>query len=306
MSVSPPSSGPVAEGPDVPAAAGKRLGGGAWSSGLSVADFASCLALGMEPAAFVQGYAVMQWSNYGYYRTMGGPPVATERGQYAEQWRCPHGFVGGEHRLFGFNYEQTWTEANWANGWGLAYRRMLEEAAAIGAHGVIDVVDQARPLTGTATLEFAMSGTAVRVPGAAVPKQPFSTYLSGQRLVKLIEAGFVPVSVVSALASVQMIGYCITAYQLAGSTVGGWSGGMTGVQSITQVVHAQMATRRIVREHIRAQLAGDVLHGAVLEQSEREIGEGDLDVQCRMKGTRVRRYKDYDPLSHPRPVVRLT
>ena len=312
MTVEPPTEPAVleADGPDVPVVAGGRLGQGAWSSGLSVADFASCLALGMEPAAFVQGYCVMQWSSYaGYYGGQGvmgmggGPPVAA-RGQYVEQWRCPHGFVGGEHRTFGFNYEQTWVENSWATGWGLAYRRMLEEATAIDAHGVIGIIDDVRPLAGTATREFRMAGTAVRIPGVPVPAEPFTTYLSGQRLAKLFEAGFTPVAVVSALSSVQMVGYCITNYQLGGNPGTTW-GGVSGVQSISQVVHAQTAARRITREHIRAQLAGDILHGAELRQSEHEIREGDLAIQCHMKGTRVRPFKATGPLPAARPVVRL-
>lgn len=312
MTVEPPSDplAPAGDGPDVPVAAGGRLGKGAWSSGLSVADFASCLALGMEPAAFVQGYCVMQWSTYsGYYGTQGamgmGTLPAAARGQYVEQWRCPHGFVGGEHRTFGFNYEQTWLEESWATGWGLACRRMLEEATAIGAHGVIGVVDDARPLAGTATREFRVAGTAVRVPGAPVPAEPFTTYLSGQRLAKLFEAGFAPVAIVSALSSVQMVGYCITNYQLGGNAGATWVGGMSGVQSISQVVHAQTAARRITREHVRAQLGGDVLHGAELRQAEQEIGEGNLAIQCHMKGTRVRPFKAGSPLPAARPVVRL-
>jgi len=35
------------------------------------------------------------------------------------------------------------------------------------------------------------------------------------------------------------------------------------------------------------------------------IGEGDLAIQCTIKGTRVRRFKDFDPMAHPEPVVRL-
>ena len=43
-----------------------------------------------------------------------------------------------------------------------------------------------------------------------------------------------------------------------------------------------------------------------LEQFEREVGEGDLAIHCLVSGTRVRRFKDFDPLPEPEPVVRLT
>src|SRR5579862_2391416 len=159
------------------------------------------------------------------------------------------------------------------------------------------------------TVEFRASGTAVAVPGTPTPPAPFSTYLSGQRLAKLVEAGFAPVSVAATLSAVRMLGYCITHYQLAGTSVGTWYGttasGAAGVGPVDQVNRAQAAARRLARERIRAQLGHDILHGATLEDTEREIGEGDLAIQCTLKGNRVRRFKDYDPLPDPTPVVRL-
>jgi hypothetical protein len=295
-------------GTDLPEAAVRRLGTGAWSSGLSIVDFASGLALGMEPVGFVQGYAVMQWAwqSRNFYRQLSGPPSPSGRGQYTEQWRCPHGFVGTDHRMFGFNYEQTWLESNWSNGFTLAYGRMVEEAASIGAHGVVGIVDDMQHLTGSGVAEFKIQGTAVVVPGADPPPQPFTTFLAGQRLAKLIEAGFVPVSLVAGLSSVQMIGYCLTHYQLSGTMAGQWAGTVTGVHPILQVEKAQRAARHLAREHIRSQLGSDLLHGASLEQFEHEIGEGDLAIQCLIRGNRVRRFKDFDPLPEPEPVVRLT
>jgi uncharacterized protein YbjQ (UPF0145 family) len=292
---------------DVPEAAGRRLASGAWSSGLSIADFASCLTMGMEPVGFVQGYAVMQWSWYSPYSMAGGyggPPPGSQ-GRYSESWQCPHGFVGGEHRSYGVNFEQTWVEDNWSTGWQLANTRMIEEAEALGAHGVIGVIDDMRQLAGTGAVEFRINGTAVVVPGATRPPTPFSTFLSGQRLAKLIEAGFAPVAVVAALTSVQMIGYCITHYQLAGTNAGSWSGGLAGVHPIVQVGKAQRAARSLARERARAQLGDDQLHGATVTQFEQEVGEGDLAIQCSVRGTRVRRFKDFDPLPDPAPVVRL-
>ncbi len=308
---------------ELPEAANRRLTGGAWSSGLSVADFASCLDMGMQPVGYVQGYAVMQWSWYmatgGFgmgmgrgFGTMGGGWAGTpqRRGQYVEQWQCPHGFVSAEHRMYGANYELTWLEESWATGWGLAIERMIDEAKELGATGVVGVVDTMRPLVGGSTEEFRASGTAVVVPDAPHLATPFSTYLSGQRLAKLIEAGFAPVSVVATMSAVRMLGYCITHYQLAGSTVGTWygsgAGGVSGVGPVDQVNRAEAAARSLAREHVRAQLGSDILHGATLQRAEREIGEGDLSIQCTLKGTRVRRFKDFDPLPDAAPVVRLT
>ncbi|MDA8310068.1 MAG: heavy metal-binding domain-containing protein [Actinomycetota bacterium] len=306
-------------GNGLPEAATRRLAEGAWSSGLSVADFASCLDMGMQPVGYVQGYAVLQWSWYmttgGFGMGLGGfgggwTSSPQRRGQYVEQWQCPHGFVSAEHRMYGANYELTWLEDSWASGWGLATGRMVEEAKALGATGVVGVLDAMRPLVGGAMVEFSASGTAVVVPDIPRPATPFSTYLSGQRLAKLIEAGFAPVSVVATLSAVRMLGYCITHYQLAGSGVGTWYGqgaaGVSGVGPVDQVNRAEAAARRIARERVRSQLGTDLLHGATLERSEREIGEGDLSIQCTLKGNRVRRFKEFDPLPEAVPVVRLT
>ncbi len=311
------------EAPGLPEAATRRLAGGAWSSALSVTDFAACLDMGMRPLGVVQGYSVMQWSWYmttggfagmGYGGGLGagwggGGMQQRRRGQYVEQWQCPHGFVGSEHRMYGMNYELTWLEQSWATGWGLAIGRMVEEATSLGATGVVGVVDDMRPLVSANTVEFRATGTAVAVDGAPPLGAPFTTYLSGQRLAKLFEAGFAPVSVVATLSAVQMLGYCITNYQLAGTAPVGWYGagrGAGGVGAIDQVNRAHAAVRRVARERIRTQLGADVLHGASLEASEREIGEGDLTIQCQLKGSRVRPFKVADPIPHPSPVVRLT
>ncbi len=309
-------------GGELPEAATRRLAGGAWSSGLSVADFASCLDMGMEPVGYVQGYAVLQWSWFmatgGFGSGLGGGLAGIgggwsgstpRRGQYVEQWQCPHGFVSAEHRMYGANYEITWLEQSWATGWGLAVGRMVDEAKELGASGIVGVVDEMRPLVGSTTVEFRASGTAVVVPDSPHLATPFSTYLSGQRLEKLVEAGFAPVAVVATLSAVRMLGYCITHYQLAGSSVGNWygsgAGGVSGVGPVDQVNRAEAAARRLARERVRAQLGSDILHGATLERSEREIGEGDLSIQCTLKGTRVRRFKEFDPLPDATPVVRL-
>jgi hypothetical protein len=42
-----------------------------------------------------------------------------------------------------------------------------------------------------------------------------------------------------------------------------------------------------------------------LTTSRRELGEGDSTVECTLRGNRVRRFKDFDPMPAPRPTVRL-
>jgi hypothetical protein len=295
---------------DLPEAAVRRLESSAFSSGLTVPDFAACLDLGLQPVALVQGFCVMQWGWYGagsrYMRGM-NPYVAgpDNADAYSENYRCPHGYVSAEHRMWGQNIEQTWVESAWTQGYGSAFRRMLEEAQAHGAHGVIGVVDRVANVSDTGTTEFHFLGTAVVVEDGPPPAGgiPWSTYLAGQRLTKSIEAGFMPVSVVAALASVRVWAYCITEYLMEGSM--SW-GAPTGPHPVEQVGRAHMASRQLARKHVRQQLAGDSLHGAMIDVVTRELSQGDEVIDCTLRGNRMRRFKDFDPLPLPRPTVRLS
>src|ERR1017187_10581037 len=112
---------------ELPEAAVRRFRSGAFSSGLTVPDFAACLQLGLEPVGPVQGFCVMQWGWYGlnYPYRRGISPYGGGQGGYMESWQCPHGFVSNEHRSWGQNYEQSWIEDAWGQGFGTAYSRML-------------------------------------------------------------------------------------------------------------------------------------------------------------------------------------
>jgi len=296
----------------LPEAAQRRLGSGAFSSGLSAPDFAACLAMGLRPVGLVQGFCVMRWGWYGQATPYMQPwsPYASAGGQgWSETYRCPHGFGlgmgGADHRAWGQNYEQTWVEGAWAEGFGAAYGRLVDEATAAGAHGVIGVVDTARHLTDMAVTEFHILGTAVVVEGGTHPTgaPPWTTYLAGQRLAKLIEAGFMPVAVAATMASVRVWAYCMTDYLMEGRNFT-WGG--AGAQEVEQVVRARMAARQLARAQVRAQLGGDSLHGASPEAHGHELAEGDEVVECTLRGTRVRRFKDFDPMPAPLPTVRLS
>jgi hypothetical protein len=292
--------------------AGRRLGSGSFSSGLTVPDFAACLQMGLRPVALVQGFCVMHWSWYGAgspYMRGASPYVFSQpqHGTYSETWQCPHGFVSNEHRSWGQNYEQTQVESAWAQGFGSAYARMLDEASEAGAHGVVGVVDRARVLTDTAVTEFHLLGTAVVVEDVVPPagQLPWTTYLAGQRLAKLVEAGFMPVSVVAALASVRVWAYCMTEFFMEGRSFSWGTTASQGTAEVEQVARAHLAARALARQHVRGSLGSDVLHGASVSVTERELGQGDEVIDCTVRGTRVRRFKEFDPLPAPLPTVSL-
>jgi Putative heavy-metal-binding len=298
----------MSEGPtDLPEAATRRFHEGAFTSGLTVPDFAACLQMGLEPVGFVQGFCVMQWQWYGMGSPYGtfGTPFQQGGDGYSESWQCPHGFVSAEHRSWGQNYEQSWVEDAWRRGFSSAYDRMLEEASAVGAHGVVGVVDATERLGDTGVLEFRVQGTAVKVTDGQPPAdgRPWTTYLAGQRLAKSIEAGFAPVSIAASVASVRVWAYCLTEYLTEGS---GSSWGYQGAAGeIEQTSKAHMAVRRIARQKVRSQLGGDSLHGASMVTTERELGQGDVELQCILRGNQVRRFKQFDPMPSPRPTVRM-
>jgi hypothetical protein len=292
--------------PDLPEAAGRRFAEGAFTSGLTVPDFAACLQMGLEPVGFVQGFCVMQWQWYGMGSPFGpmGMPARGATTGYAESWQCPHGYVSAEHRSWGQNYEQSWVEEAWATGFTSAYQRMVEEADTVGAHGVVGVVDATAPLAGQGVLEFRVQGTAVRVADGPAPAGgPWTTYLAGQRLAKLIEAGYAPVSIAAAVASVRVWANCVTANLTEGSN-SMYSVAQPGSE-IDQTVKAHAVVRRLARLRVRDQLEHDSLHGAEMVTTEREMGEGDAELQCILRGNRVRRFREFDPLPPPVPTVRL-
>jgi uncharacterized protein YbjQ (UPF0145 family) len=295
---------------DLPEAAVRRLGSSAFSSGLTVPDFAACLDLGLQPVGLVQGFCVMQWGfyggGYGFSRGLSPYSMGNQyQGAYSETYRCPHGFVSQEHRMWGQNVEQPWVEQAWNSGYGAAYSRMVEEATDAGAHGVIGVVDRVTHIADSQTTEFHFLGTAVTVNGGPPPAGgvPWTTYLAGQRLTKTIEAGFMPVAVVGAMASVRVWAYCMTEYLMEGNRM--WGGG-GGPQEVSQVSKAHMAVRQIARKHVRQLLGGDSLQGAKIQVSKRELSAGDEVMDCTLRGNRMRRFKAFDAIPAPRPTVRLS
>jgi len=299
---------------DLPEAALRRLDSGAFSSGLSVPDFAACLQLGLQPVGLVQGFCVMQWGWYGsgsgFSRGMNPYNMGNQaQGAYSENYRCPHGYVSAEHRMWGQNFEQSWVQQAWHSGYDAAYGRMLEEATAMGAHGILGVIDRVTHIADSQTTEFHFLGTAVTVDGGPPPAGgvPWTTYLAGQRLTKSIEAGFMPVAVVASMASVRVWAYCITEYLMEGGGVGRmWGGGQNGAREVEQVTKAHMAVRQIARKHVRSQLGGDSLQGARIQVVKRELSAGDEVIDCTLRGNRMRRFKDFDVVAAPKPTVRLT
>lgn len=275
---------------------------GAWASALSTDDFAACVEAGLQPRGFVQGCSVVSWSFMGLGPFQGPTGLGSfQSGGYYEQYACPHGFVSAEHRLYGMNYEKTWVEAAWMTAYSGALARLVAEAKRLGAHGVIGVADRWTHHPENAAYECTLTGTAVGVEGVAPPGTPFTTFLAGQKLNKLIEAGYAPVAIALSLASIGVFASCVTEYQLRG---GAWTWGAAPAGEIDQVTRAHEAARSAVREGVRRQLDGDSLHAAELVVASAETQDGP-QIDATLRGNRVRRFKAFAELPPPRAVVRV-
>ncbi len=79
------------------------------------------------------------------------------------------------------------------DAWDTALARLLDEAAAVGADGVIGIRATRQRIPGSSSDdEFVLLGTAVRSRGGTRPHRPFATDLGGDRFAVLLRAGWVP------------------------------------------------------------------------------------------------------------------
>lgn len=185
-----PSSGVTA-----PAAGPSPGGAQFWDSGLTTPDFAACLSMGLRPIRLVQGYffgQISSWSSYSAYPLHYYPCACTEMGPHNTGW------LGQVNDL----------DAAWVSAHQTALGRMLEEAANLGAHGIVGVhTDMGHP-TNEQSCEVHLYGTAVSVEGARAPQHPWATQLAGHKLAKLIESGFVPSTVAYTRCTAMMAEGC--------------------------------------------------------------------------------------------------
>ena len=80
-----------------------------------------------------------------------------------------------------------------------ALERAVAECTALGADGIVAARLRVTPV-GSGALEFTVTGMAVRARTAVRPAAPFTAHVSGQELARLLEAGWMPFSVVFGVA----------------------------------------------------------------------------------------------------------
>jgi uncharacterized protein YbjQ (UPF0145 family) len=163
---------------------------GVHSSLLSIRGQAGVHSVGLDPVGEVMGCIVEQigwtgWGGCGVYGGMGygggftlaAPTVTSGSGR-------------------GFGGFAPYVDALY-RGWDTAMYRMLLEAQALGADGVVGISwTQERLLDQGGAQEFVVRGTAVRARSSVRPAHIFTTDLSGGDVAKLMHAGWAPTELV--------------------------------------------------------------------------------------------------------------
>jgi uncharacterized protein YbjQ (UPF0145 family) len=173
-------------------------------------------------------------------------------------------------------------------GWDGAIGRMLTEAKALGADGVVGVRLDEHAL-GNQNREFVALGTAVRSVGSFHLTAPFATTLVGQDVAKLVSRGYVPAAIIVAISvAVRHDDYQT---RLAAATFGG----NVEVPGYTDLVHH---VRMDVRHVLERRSATGGADGAILSSPmglvihEIEVAENHRDhvAEASLVATTIARY----------------
>jgi uncharacterized protein YbjQ (UPF0145 family) len=258
---------------------------------LSVPGAAGVESVGFETVGEVMGCIVEQigftgWGGCGYH---GGFGPAGFGGSFGG---LPGGFAGP---LGGGTVTSSWAglvgygpyvDALY-RGYRTALARMVLEARAMGADGVVGV---RMPVTslGSSNREFLALGTAVRARSRTRPARVFSTDLPGQDFAKLLRAGWVPVDIAIGLSVAIRHDDWVTRGQAA------WGSGNTEVLGYTELVtHVRQDARNQFDQAIRTAGAdGGIVSRMGLKVWEIEPAEGHRDhvAESSVLGTAVTRY----------------
>lgn len=261
------------EGGGIPTRAEQRLrelaGEGAlFTSGLSVNEFALLQRMGPRPLAQVMGASVIR-TGWQYLPAL--PP-----GQIVAPGGGSWGQAYSTNRFSAYQYQNRITEPSpgqmfnykWhtdvvceldvlTDAWSAARRRALdrlsEEALQVNADAVVGVrLHRAEHDLGQGTIEYVVTGTAIRMPGSDASTWPILTDLSVQDYWRLHRAGHEPVGLLATTAVV--FASPSTSLRMQ----------RTRTLQRNQELNELSRAFRIARETVRARIEGQVsdAHGA--------------------------------------------
>ncbi len=234
---------------------------GTWGSALSADEFAAIRSVGFEPVGQVLGAAVY---NIGYTGGYACPGAWAGFGGYATPYQSVTAVSGaGAMGAFGPMVQMLYQARH------KAVRRMSEECAELGGHGVVGVslTIGAFPAGG---LEFKAIGTAVRAPGGVPLKRPFTSDVSGQDFAKLVMAGWVPVGLAMGISIGSRHDDWLTINQTR------WGSGNSEVSGYTDLVNESRHDARNQLDRDVVRLGGD---GVVVKTMDMQIRERECPMQ---------------------------
>jgi uncharacterized protein YbjQ (UPF0145 family) len=263
----------------------RAAAGGAWTSLLSAPAAAGLEAVGLEPVGEVMGSIVqrMGWTGYngcGMYGT----------GMYGSGWGNSRTITSSSGRFAAYG---PYVNAL-VHGYRTALDRMITEAAAIGADGVVGVALSQIHMEGS-TREFTALGTGVRARSRTRPNSVFTTHLPGTDVAKLLMAGWAPA------AQVFGISVAIRHDDWNTRSQSSWGAGNAEVGGYTELVnHCRADSRNKFSAQVRRTGAdGAVVDGMSLRVWHIEPSENHRDhvAESTVFGTAVARF-------HTEPVPR--
>jgi uncharacterized protein YbjQ (UPF0145 family) len=210
----------------------RKSGSGFFSSDLTSNEHLLTREAGYEPIGLVMGtafYKVSYWGYFNAYRNSTGELTALSQAQLAAR--------------------------------ELAVNRLQQEAALLGAHGVIGVRLKLGNYNWSArTVEFTAIGTAIRIGDRPPDSQPFTSDLSGQEFWQLHRAGYYPRGLVFGICSY----YVHTDWNTRQITRGGFFGrGSSTNQEITQYTQGFQLARHLAVKRLTEDIRKHQAEGAV-------------------------------------------
>ena len=194
----------------IPLSAERRLqalgkDGSLFTSGLSVKEFSLLSALGPRPLAQVMGGSVVRVGQALL------PPVPTSRrgsafagyssstGGYSSQPQAPTGYQKAVYQRTTMVLEVEVLTSAWTTARRNALNRLSEEALQVGADVVVGVeLRRGEHDLAKRTIDYLISGTAIRLPGSTQTDYPLLSDLSVQDYWRLHKTGYEPAGLVAA------------------------------------------------------------------------------------------------------------
>lgn len=279
----------------IPPSAEDRLkalgrGEGLFTSGLSVNEFALLGRLGPQPLAQVMGASVVR-PGWQYLPALDPGQVVMSTAAVRGYAPGPSGYqitnrYGEPSMAQVRNYKWRWSVVcelhMLSDAWNLARRRALdrltEEALQVGADAVVGVhVHRSDHDLGGGTIEYVVSGTAIRLPGSDGAAWPILTDVSVQDYWRLVNAGHEPAGFLATTS----VWFAAPSRATRLQRKRQW----TQNQNLEELGRAFNAARDTARARLLGQVGDARAHGAVGVEFSHQIHRDKLALASSLTGT---------------------